>query len=141
MSRIPNIENTDYTKDISKATASFPAGTPRPVPRIPLTISDYTKDNSKATEENKLNDQCRSMLKLMRWPSGSLPGIIDYYLGHWTPTDALAQRQLTRHHRLPFGSLDPYLELTNTNTGTGSDCVTRSATGAACHTRLRTTQT
>ena len=64
------------------------------MPRIPLTISDYTKDNSKATEENNLNDQRRSMLNMMRWPSGSLPGIIDYNLGP---------------------ALDPYLKLTITN--------------------------
>ena len=31
--------------------------------------------------ENNSNDQCRSMLDMMRWPSGSLPGILDYHLG------------------------------------------------------------
>ena len=39
MSKIPNIEHTDYTKDDSRATASY------------FIISDYTKDTSKATEK------------------------------------------------------------------------------------------
>ena len=78
--RIPIII-MDYTKDISKATDSFPAGTPRPMPRIPIIITDYTKDISKATERKQIERPVSFYARMMHWPSGSLPGILDYNLG------------------------------------------------------------
>ena len=89
----PRYQHTDYTKDNSKATASFPAGTQRPMPKIPfnhfgLHQGQYQGYRRKQTERP---------------------------VSFHAQTDALAQRQLTRHHRLPSGSLDPYLRLTITN--------------------------
>ena len=51
MPRIP-ITITDYTKDISKATESFLAGTPRPMSRIPIIRPSYSRTTNTHTTKH-----------------------------------------------------------------------------------------